>query len=460
MFGSDFDFDNVTSEVLAEEEYFNGSRYLRKNIKLFGEDSPAYTIAFDFEFCSTNTNGATLMACCDSSRTYEGFRLYYANGPKISWLGSSAVAVGAAGERNIFVMRHVKGSANVMLYVFNTTSSTVYDDRINVVEIPGVNLPVTDEQLTFGAQKYGNSFESYAKAWIHWSKIWYDDLGEEVCMKLASWPHTTLRMEYCGQNINSKADGSGRASMTFVAGQAIPLYHAINTDNTNHGWSESSLRSFCNSRVYDGLSYEWQSAIKLVSMKSLESSSSPAVITTDDHLYVTALADIGVYSTQDPYSNELSNPDVGQISYYTTDLARMKFFIPVEDREDTTPGRQVIISTSDPTTLTRYTIDQGDIWRKAANGAAYIYISKDYVDKHTTIGRYDLTVNSPNAFGIDPVLKASNGGAWIMPCMYWTRTPVQEESYSIDYFFNITTSGASDYQSPRIPLGIVIGFSI
>ena len=458
-FGSDFDFDNVQSEVLLTDEYFNGSKYAKKDIRLFGPDSPAYTIAFDFEFHSTNTNGATLLSCCDSSRTYEGFRLYYANGPKFSWLGSSAVSVGTAGERNILVLRHVKGSPNLMLYVFNNGSNVTYDDEVSIIEIPGTNLPTTEETLTFGALKYGNSFESYAKGWVHWCKIWQDDLGEETCMKLASWPHIKHRVEFCGQNINAKADGSGRATMTFISNQTLPLYHFMSTNNAAHGWLESALRTFYNNRVYNGLSYEWQSALKLLSMKSLESSASSATMTTNDYLYAPALADLGIMSTTDPYSSELSNPDAGQISYYTSDLVRMKFPLPLEDREDTTPGRQVIVNTSDPTSLSRYTIDQGDLWRRTATSAAYMYLSADYVSKHTAVGRYDLA--SPGSvFGNDPVLRASDGGMWILPCQYWTRTPVHEETYVTDYYYNITPTGGNDYQSPRSTMGLVLGFSI
>lgn len=459
QFGSDFDFDNVTSEVLLENEYFNGSKYVKKDIKLFGADSPAYTIAFDYEFLSTNTNGATLLCCCDSSRTYEGFKIYYAGGPRLAWLGNSAVSIGAGSERNMLVIRHVKGSPNVMLYIFNTTNG-YYDDDITITEIPGTNLPVTAETLTFGAQKYGNSFESHAKGWVHWCKIWHDDLGEEVCAKLAAWPHMTHRVEFCGQNINSRADGNGRTAMTFISNEVLPMLHVMNTNNAKHGWPESTLRDFCNNRIFNGLSYEWQSALKLLSMKSLESSISSATITTNDYIYAPCVADLGLFTTTDPYSSELSNPDAGQISYYTSDLSRTKYLLPLEDREENAPGRQVIVSTSDPTSLSRYTVDQGDLWQRTASLPTYMYLSADYVSKHSTIGRYDLT--SPGtAFGNDAVLRASDGGVWILPYMYWTRTPANEESYTVDFYYCISNMGRSDLQSQRSQnSGIVIGFSI
>ena len=459
IFGSDFDFDNVQSEILMQNEYFNGTKYVTKDIKLFSADSPAYTIALDFEFLSTNANGATLLSCCDSSKTYEGFRLYYAGGPKMSWLGSSAVAAGSTAERNILVMRHVKGSANVLLYVFNVGSYVTYDNEISIIEIPGNSLPTTEEKLVFGGLKYGNSFEAGAKGWVHWCKIWYDDLGEQVCEKLASFPHISHRVEYCGTGINARADGNGRATLTFISNQTFPLYHPMSTNNAAHGWAESGLRSFYNGRLFNGLSYEWQSAIKLVAMKSLEASASSAIITTNDYLYAPALADLGILTTTDPYSSELSNSDAGQISYYTEDLSRMKYPVPMEDRNGSTPGKQVIISQSDPTSLSRYTIEQGDMWRKTLTSVAYMYLSADYASKHSAVGRFDIS-NPGTIFGNDATLKASDGGVWVMPCEWWTRTPVHEETYSTDYYFNIMPQGGNDYQSPRSSLGMVIGFSI
>ena len=89
-----------------------------------------------------------------------------------------------------------------------------------------------------------------------------------------------------------------------------------------------------------------------------------------------------------------------------------------------------------------------------------MYLSADYVSKHSTIGRYDLT--SPGtAFGNDAVLRASDGGVWILPYMYWTRTPANEESYTVDFYYCISNMGRSDLQSQRSQnSGIVIGFSI
>ena len=458
--GSDFNFSNVESELLLENEYFGGSKYVTKNIKLFGEDSPAYTIALDFEMQSTNNARATLFSCCDTSRESDGMFLHYTNGgPKLTWQGSTTRPAGNASERTIIVLRHKKGSQNIVLYTFNLGNG-VYDDAITEDELIGPKVPVTDEIITFGAKKYGNSYENYAKGWVYWCKIWHDDLGKEVCMKLASWPHITHRVEFCGTNINARADG-GRTSMTFISNEALPLYRAFNGDNSLKGWDESALRTFYNTRIFNGLSYEWQSALKMVSMKSIASSTSSAIVTTVDNLYAPALADLGINSNVDPYSGELSNPDLGQISYYTTDLDRLKFFLPKEDREDITPGRQVIVSTDDPTRLTtRYTVAQGDIWRRTNNGAAYMYLSADYVSKHTTIGRYDLTA-AGTSFGNDAVISAYDGGVWILPCQYWTRTPFYDESTSTSYIHYIGANGTFGYNTPRNPpMGLVFGFSI
>ena len=44
------------------------------------------------------------------------------------------------------------------------------------------------------------NFLNYASGEIHWAKVWYADLGEDVCKQLASWTHESITLEACGFN--------------------------------------------------------------------------------------------------------------------------------------------------------------------------------------------------------------------------------------------------------------------
>ena len=459
--GTDYEFSNVESRVLLQNRYFDGSTGYATDIQLFTEDSPSFTLAVDYELLSTNGGGATIVSCCNDYNTEIGFRLYWNNHPQATWYGSNTLQVGSGSNRNMIVIRHVKGSPNLIFYSFNTsTNLTRYSDTLTISERYGGISPDIPYYLSFGGiYTDGNSFDYQAKGWVYWSKIWFADLGDTVCQKLAAWPHETLRMEFAGANRQQLANSSGYANGSFIANNLLPLYHNMNASSSSvHGWGEMHLRSFLQDRVFAAFSESWQSAIKQVRTRGLRASNSQTIIVSKDYLYLPTYADLGI-TTSEPYISELTY-GVAKIPFFTNQNSRIKYTMILEDRETGVPGHQVIQEDSDPTLLSRYTIREGDQWFPTGTSTyRYVYISRDTALKHTRFGVHDLTAANTNIGS--SVYQASDGGLWILPPSYWwTKTPYYYEGYTSDQFYAIATGGGTAITSTSNFYSICICFNV
>ena len=145
-------------------------------------------------------------------------------------------------------------------------------------------------------------------------------------------------------------------------------------------------------------------------------------------------------STSTPYVNE------GEaISYLTSNESRLRFAgltIPAD--------AQVIRESSDPTTLTTYTVRSGDIWIHTGNSSnGFIYIPSADAAKHTHFGGRKAS-SSDN-------IPAGDGGLWVRACTWWLR------SASIDHTGSarsVNTGGSPSYAFASYAYALVPGFSI
>lgn len=412
--GQDFDFSNVKQQVLAEEKYFDGKTYQDLDIKLFDEDAPSFTLAIDYEF-TAETSGATLVSAFVEDGS-EGFRLRYNGNPFLQW-GDKAIQVGYGGNRNILVLRHKKGSNSVFVYGIDTQDK-VYQPTLTLLESVRTRKTNTNQILTFGAVHFleDGGHDYYATGWLHWCKIWYDDLGATVAQKLASWPRETLRVNFSGSNRFRLASGtSERANASFFAAQPLlRQYTAISTvaSSNSGGWEKSKLRKFVNERVYAGFPYKWQAIIKQVKIPATEGGGSSSVQNSSDYVYVPSAVEFG-NTWGEPYASEGSS-----VNYWSSDTARSMFAgIMIPDDGKT------ITNESDPTILSIYTAKEGDIWIKSNDQSnRYCYISPDTVKKRLKVGSLDIK-NSSN-------IAASDGGYWIKMQPLWTRSAYAGNSVS------------------------------
>ena len=446
--GWDFDFDktNVDSQLLLEERFFNGtSDYVDFDIELIKPGSPAFTLAIDYEFCA-DCDDKAILASCFNDGDNSGFLLLYnanSNDPgsatsAIRWTGSTSVSgyrVGKSSQRNIIVLRHQAGSSVLNVYSFNgaTTQQNenvrIYDAAISMQQLQGTKSPTASSKLTFGAVRSdsGNRHSNNAKGWIHWAKVWHDDLGNDACRKLASWPHETLRMELGGYGRQQLAESNTtNAYASFFSNSLLPLMIRYGTNATT--WEGSGIRTFCLERILPAISYRWKSVIKPVKVLTASGAySSKSFVTTLDSIYIPAFRDVAEPTgTNSQYSGEATSPTAlfsqqATPSGQTISLPRFRWagvIIESRDFSNLTPGRRFF--TGDDPIASGQACDDGDVWYDSSRSPYfYVYFSAETLSKHSMIGSV-MSWSSSDLYGWIPTI---NGGAWVRSESWWTRSP-------------------------------------
>lgn len=404
--GNDFSFSNVESAVLCQNQWFDGTNRLDTGIKLFDSDSESFTLAIDFEFYSTNIGGS--LAACFEEEGNEGFRLRYMNGPNIQW-GDKNYGVGSTNRRGMCVLRHIKGSNRLHVYAFNTSEQSL-DETITYTELNRSRDTSTSIPLTFGAVKYPDGgYDYYATGWIHWCKIWYQDLGDYNARLLAAWPHEVWRAEYCGTNRYRLgiSGTSARAKLTFILNNLLEYGRWMNSSYSNAGgYPATNLREVLQTRIYNALPTWMKSIIKKVRVNSSAGNRSQEIVYSDDYVYIPAVAEIG--NTSGIYAQEAE-----PINWFSSDRSRIKFrglIIP--------DGSQNYTSSEDPTS-TSATVNAGDTWYYNYNYYAYIPPEVASKHKYTTVSGDNIT--------------AADGGLWLHSSEWWTRSPHIDYDYQFIY---------------------------
>lgn len=439
--GHDFSFTNVDSELIAENLYLDGSTVIDKQITLFGENDPSFTLAIDFQFTKASLN--TTLFSCYAPIGYEGFRLRYSNGPSIQW-GDQNLGFGSGTLRDIVVLRHRKGDNKLYVYASNGTgSNTAFSTSIFYEAITRTASTTTESIITLGGVRYqeDGGYDDYGTGHIHWCKVWYDDLGDTAARQLASWYHEPIRMEYCGSNIYNVTDGaSKKANASFVCNHLLAgRGQCMESSSSNEGgWDSSLMRDFCNSRVFAALPTVWQSMIKRVNIMASAGNQSETIITSSDRIYLLSLTEATKNATE-PYILEIPN-EQAKLEIFTDGPSRAKFrgiVIPDGATEE------IFTGSTDPSASSANSVKEGSLWKNTGNGSTmYIYVTQDYLDKNN----------------ITPAYTASIGGGWVQASYWWLRSPV---STSSTHFWYIYISGMSmQYTAPGTELGICPCFSI
>ena len=413
--GRDFDFDNVDGRVLVENRYFDGETAFDTGIKLFGSEEKSFTIAIDYQFTSTEANN-TLVSCFEEDGS-EGFRLRYNSNPNVQW-GSANIGFGYQTKRDVLVLRHIKGDDKLYVYASNTTSSSsAFDDNVFHNVIARNRLSDTEATLVFGAVKFleDGGYDYYGKGFVHWCKIWFDDLGDANARALASWCHEPLRIEFCGANRYRIAGGGSKScGASFIANNLLlDRGHCMNPTNTNvGGWNSCAMRSFLNGKFLSALPITWQSMLKTVKINASAGNQSHEILISEDKVYLAANREVGGYTTS-PYIDEGTI-----IDFFTSNASRMKFrgrIIP----EDVT----FYTSATEPSEISTNDVTEGDIWiNTSKDSIGYMYVSQDEIDK----------------YNLSPFATAKIGGGWISASSWWERSPYVSGTASFMYVY---TSG-------------------
>lgn len=317
--GNDFSYSDIEEQVLiSDKTVFNGSNYVDTGVALLSEDRD-FVLAIDCKMDSGNSNNAVLAQCFSGLDT-SGFKLTYNSGIKLLW-GSSSATPFSVNNREMIVLRHIKGENGIYVYSSNTTGDSSY-----YVELSGIHSMVHNVSLVFGCSKLEDgSYENYGLGTVYWSKVWYADLGDAVCKKIAYWPHESINFEACCESNGSMkryylSDNSGaRSSITFISSQTLTHPAVMDTASTNAGgWASFALNNYLNSRVYEAFPDSWKQLMKQVKVKSSIGEKSLTVSSSDCYVFIPSISELVPSMTAEPYGSEGT-----AISHFTSNDARV-----------------------------------------------------------------------------------------------------------------------------------------
>ena len=451
--GKDVMLTNISRDkFVSGGYYFDGTQAFATDIKLFSEDSPAFTIAIDFQFNSTQS-GETLISTHEGN-TAEGFRLYYnGNVPTLQW-GDTSVIVGYKNNRDIVVLRHPANSRYLYVYASGNNTSNRFSTEVTKTTLLRATSTQTEEPLTFGAVHYNAGFRNYGVGTIHWCKIWYDDLGDSNAYLLATYPHEKVRMEYWGANKYYYANSNETCKLSFIANSSLgcPVvergmwHHSTNTNEG--GWEDSDLRQFLNGIIFDAFPVVWQSVIKSVEIRATAGKQSTDVIASYDKIYLPSYREVGSGTTQSGYIEEVGT-SIDPISWFTSNPQRIKFRGKIRKYEGD-PDVVIYTCAQDPAALYQTDIADGTIWIHTGNSSVgYIFISQEEIDQ------YGSPMPTSNVIQADATYAK---GAWVRSVYWWERSPLLGNSTT---FMFVSTVGSTGFSSNASGVyGVVPCFSL
>lgn len=322
VIGNDIDYDDIESELLiSEKTYFGGSNYIDTGIQLLDEDRD-FVLAIDYEFLSGNKANAVLAQCFQANGT-NGFKLWYSNstdftGAKFTW-GTASDNVISINNREIIVIRHKKGDNNLTIY-----KSNLDGEEVLTVDLARTKSTIGTGTLVFGCARADDGiYENHAIGNISWAKLWYADLGADVCKSLAMWTHESITLEACGfRKYYLTENTSKRCSFSLLASHLLGKTKKWNSSNTNAGgWANSALNKSLNTRLYNAIPAQIKSLLKQVIVYSSVGKQSSELSSSDCYITIPALVEVDPTRTSEPYNSEGTS-----ISYMSTNSSRKRAF--------------------------------------------------------------------------------------------------------------------------------------
>ena len=320
--GYDIDYDDIESEVLiSENTVYDGSNYNDTGIALFDEDKD-FVLAIDYEMSSENASSGTLMQCFQTAGT-NGFKLSYSSSPQFTW-GNSTITPSSSNSREMLVVRHKKGDNNLYVYVSNLSSTDIQTHTIT----KDTATQSDSATLIFGAAKQDSGrIVNYGIGEINWCKIWYKDLGEDVCKQLVGWTHEKLTLETSGfYRYQLYDDYTKESMMSLLATHLLSVTKQWSNSSSNAGgWANSQLNSFLNNRFYSAIPYQIRALIKKVSVASVIGNNSSEISSSGCYVNIPALYDVNDSPSNAVYKGEVYDAN-GTINFFTDMTSRKRAF--------------------------------------------------------------------------------------------------------------------------------------
>ena len=319
--GNDVDYDDIESELLiSEKKHFDGTNHIDTGIQLFDEDKD-FVLAIDYEFLDGNSSNAVLAQCFQANGT-NGFKLWYSTGDytgaKFTW-GTSSNNVVGINKREIIIIRHKKGDNNLMIYKSNLDGNAILS-----AELTRNKSTIGTSTLVFGCAKADDGYyENNAVGNINWAKVWYKDLGDDVCKSLAMWTHESITLEACGfRKYYLSNNTSKRCSFSLLASHLLGRTKKWNNTNVNTGgWAESALNKSLNTRLYNAMPTQIKLLLQQVIVYSSIGNNSLELSSSNCYITIPSIIEVDSSQSSEPYNSEGS-----AISYLNTNNSRRRAF--------------------------------------------------------------------------------------------------------------------------------------
>ena len=359
--GNDIDYDDIKTKLIVSDTVsFDGSNYIDTGIKLFNTDKN-FTLAIDYEFLSGNSMGAVLVQCFDPNGS-NGFKLSYSDNVDFSWGTTISQKITSQNKREMIIIRHKKGDNNLMIY-----NSSLDSDDVSVVELTRNKSSIgSNGVLVLGAANpEEGSYEDNAIGNINWCKLWYEDLGDEVCKDLAMWTHEKITLEAYGFNRYYLSDNpSKRCSFSLLASHLLDRNKKWGGNNNAGGWGSSTLKQSLNNRLYYAMPNQIRALLKQVKVPSSIGSMSTDVETYDCYIAIPSLVEA---------ASTTNKVDAGKAPYVNEGLAISYMTQPISIKRAYRNGEYAAYWLRSPNaSYSNY------VWQINASGEAYGYQSPYY----------------------------------------------------------------------------------
>lgn len=328
IMGTDYNYDNVRSIELVsvddpkEFDGTNSSYYLPQDgegndITPFKNDE-SFVLAVDFEFDKSATENKILMSCFSSN---NGFKLQCAKVDNSSVLrgflygGQSKTAVSSislnnvrydsssttASDRELVVIRKVKGDDNLYIYSSNKAANTISETTLTGAFLSASGTGATSYKnapLAFGASISAAGVSAACKGKIYWSKLWYGDIGADACRELAKWPRQKVTLVATGKDsvdrynlyVDSVADREV-SHCCFISKDLLGAVHTFNPTGEIGSWKDSDIRDWISARIKKALPSQWQTLV--IDGKMQSGCSDGSSVETVDSIWIPSASEMG-----------------------------------------------------------------------------------------------------------------------------------------------------------------------
>lgn len=326
--GYDVDYDDIESEVIiSQKTNFNGTNHIDTGIELFSKDRD-FVLALDYEYLSNNPANAVL-AQCYKPNGERGFKLWFNTNSntslKLSWGDTvSSTSPSAVNQREMLILRHKAGDNTIYVYTSNLNGTAIATSTLTTSKD-------TAEDSTFVlgcAKENDGEYTNHSMMDVYWCKVWYKDLGDSICRKLATWTHEKVSFEMCGQKRFYLTDNPDKRTLiSLLSTHVLERTQKWNsTRTTTGGWAKSTLNTFLNTRLYNAMPIQIKSLLKKVTVPSTIGDGSSEISSSECYITVPAAIELSSTYAVSPYINEMAVSSGKTISYMTSDTNRIRAF--------------------------------------------------------------------------------------------------------------------------------------